>query len=125
MSMTPLLCLLMNRMHYLSIVISTSSTPTLSLLWKGKKKPQAPFLDDLLDNNSNQGIITPVFHKKTYTGLLTNFYSLVPFSYKSGLVCTLVDWMAGFHLDINNLTKMLRRNLFPYNVIKNVVRKYF
>ena len=31
------------------------------------------FLDVLLDNNSNQGIITSVFHKKTYTGLLTNF----------------------------------------------------
>ena len=41
--------------------------------------------------HSNQGIITSVFHKKTYTGLLTNYCSFVPFSYKLGLVCTLVD----------------------------------
>ena len=85
----------------------------------------------LLDNHSNQGIITSVFHKKTYTGLLTNYCSFVPFSYKLGLVRTLVDrifkinntW-AGFHLDINNLTKTLRKNSFPSSVIENVVRKF-
>ena len=90
-----------------------------------------PFLDVLLDNHSNQGIITSVFHKKTYTGLLTNYYSFVPFSYKLGLVRTLVDrvfkinntW-TGFHLDISNLTKTLRKNLFPSSVIENVVRKF-
>lgn len=44
-----------------------------------------PFLDVLLDNNNNQGIITLVFHKKTYTGILTNYYyKFVPFSYKLG-----------------------------------------
>ena len=90
-----------------------------------------PFLDVLLDNHSNHGIITSVFHKKTYTGLLTNYYSFVPFSYKLGLVRTLVDrvfkinntW-TGFHLDISNLTKTLRKNLFPSSVIENVVRKF-
>ena len=56
---------------------------------------------------------------KTYTTLLTNYYSFVPFSYKLGLVRTLVDRIlkinntrAGFHLDINNFTKTLRKNLF-------------
>ena len=57
--------------------------------------------------------------------------SFVPFSYKLGLVRTLVDrvfkinntW-TGFHLDISNLTKTLRKNLFPSSVIENVVRKF-
>ena len=56
---------------------------------------------------------------------------MYPFSYKLGLVRTLVDrifkinntW-AGFHLDINNLTKTLRKNSFPSSVIENVVRKF-
>ena len=56
---------------------------------------------------------------------------IILLSYKSWLVCTLVDqtckvnntW-AGFHLDINNLTKTLRKNLFSSNAIKNVVRKF-
>ena len=98
-----------------------------------EENQKLPFLDVLLENHSNQGIITSVFHKKTYTGLLTNCFSFVPFSYKLGLVRTLVDrifkinntW-AGFHLDIhvNNLTKMLRKNSFPSSVIENVVRKF-
>ena len=72
-----------------------------------------------------------MFHKKTCTGLLTNFYSFVPFSYKSGLIRILIDrtfkinntW-AGFHLDITNLIKTLKRDLFPSNIIENVVRKF-
>ena len=96
-----------------------------------EENQKLPFLDVLLDNHSNQGIITSVFHKKTYTGLLTNYCSFVPFSYKLGLVRTLVDrifkinntW-AGFHLDVNNLTKTLRKNSFPSSVIENVVRKF-
>ena len=38
-----------------------------------------PSLNVLLDKNSNQGIITSVYHKKTYTGLLIIYYSFVPF----------------------------------------------
>ena len=90
-----------------------------------------PSLNVLLDKNSNQGIITSVYHKKTYTGLLIIYYSFVPFCYKLRLARTLLDrtfkmnntWV-GFHLDINNLTKMLRRNLFPSSVIGNVARKF-
>ena len=107
-----------------------SQHPNIKFMEK-EENHKLPFLDVLLDNHSNQGIITSVFHKKTYTGLLTNYYSFVPFSYKLGLVRTLVDrvfkinntW-TGFHLDISNLTKTLRKNLFPSSVIENVVRKF-
>ena len=99
---------------------------------KREENHKLPFLDVLLDNNSNQGIITSVFNKKTYTGLLANYFSFVPFSYELGLVRTLVDWIfkinnpwAGFHLDINNLAKTLRKNLYPSSIIDNVDRKFF
>ena len=59
-----------------------------------------PFLNVLLDNNSNQGIITSVNHKKTYTGSLTNYYSFVPFSYKLGLVRTIVGRTFKFNIDL-------------------------
>ena len=43
-------------------------------------------------NDKWQMLIFSVFHtKKTYTGLLTNLYSFVPFGYKLGLVLSLVD----------------------------------
>ena len=108
-----------------------SQHPNIKFTMEREENQKLPFLDVLLDNHSNQGIITSVFHKKTYTGLLTNYCSFVPFSYKLGLVRTLVDrifkinntW-AGFHLDVNNLTKTLRKNSFPSSVIENVVRKF-
>ena len=49
-----------------------------------KENHKLPFLDVLLDNNSNQVITTSMFHKKTYTSLPTNYYSFAPFSHKLG-----------------------------------------
>ena len=50
-----------------------------------------PFLDILISNNEN--LQTSVFHKKTYTGLLVNYFSFVLDSYKYGLIKTLLDRM--------------------------------
>ena len=78
-------------MHYLSLVYISSQHPNIKFTMEREKNQKLPFLDVLLDNHSNQGIITLVLHKKTYTGLLTNYCSFVPFSYKLGVVRTLVD----------------------------------
>ena len=68
-----------------------------------------PFFDVLVDNSSNV-CVTSVFHKKTYTGLLTNFFSFTPLNYKTGLIRTLVDRTfkinntnAGLNKDLNKL----------------------
>ena len=50
-----------------------------------------PFLDVLLDNSNPPSLVTSVFRKSTYTGLLANFFSFTPFPYKLGLIRTLVD----------------------------------
>ena len=49
-----------------------------------------PFLDILINNNEAD-LQTSVFHKKTYTGLLLNYFSFVHNCYKLGLIKTLVD----------------------------------
>ena len=58
-------------------------------------KGQLPFLDVLLSKQSasdHQGsFITSAYHKKTYTGLLTNYFSFTPFKYKLGLIKTLIE----------------------------------
>ena len=89
-----------------------------------KEKGQLPFLDVLLSKQSasdHQGsFITSVYRKKTYTGLLTNYFSFTPFKYKLGLLKTLIDraykinnTTQGFHNDIKNLSEILKRNMFP------------
>ena len=56
-------------------------------------------------------IITSLFRKETYPGLLTNYFSFTPFQYKLGLIKILMDraykinnTTQGFQNDINTLT---------------------
>ena len=89
------------------------------------------FLDVLIDNSQPLFPIIRVYRKKTFTGLLTNYFSFTPFSYKLGLSRTLVDrtykinntWVV-FHEDIKKLLVILRKNLFPSHIVERVIRQY-
>ena len=71
------------------------------------------------------------FVKTTFTGLLTKFFSFMSYSYKVGLIRTLVDrtfkinntW-SGFHKDVMNLIQILKKNLFPSHLIENTINSY-
>ena len=77
---------------------------------KEMDKKISAFLDVLIDNSQPLSPITRVYRKNTFTGLLTNYFSFTPFSYKLGLIRTPVDrtykinntWV-GFHKDIKKL----------------------
>ena len=85
-------------------------------------------LDVLIDNSSSTVITRVLCKKKTFTGLLTNFFSFKSFSYKVGLIRTPVDrtfkinntWL-GFHKDVMNLVQILKKNLFPSHLIENTI----
>ena len=77
-----------------------------------------PFLDILISNNQNLQAL--VFHKKTFTGLLFNYFSFVPNSYRYGLIKTLIDRMyrinstgTSFDIDLKNLKQVLLKNQYP------------
>ena len=75
---------------------------------------QVPFLDVL--NTRSDRLITRVYRKSTFTGLLQNYNSFVPFKYKKGLIKTLIDqtfhlnntW-DGFNLDLEKLKSFYRK----------------
>ena len=81
--------------------------------------------------NVNLTFSTSVYHKKTYTGLLQNYFSFTPSGYKIGLIKTLVDraykinnsWL-GFDLDCKNIKSTLQKNCFPLSMIDNEVKNY-
>ena len=80
--------------HYFLIILTHNipRLPTLSSLCRSKITTNYFFLDVVIDNSHPDFPLTSVFHKKkTYTGLLTSFFSFLPFSYKIGLICTSVD----------------------------------
>ena len=69
--------------------------------------------------------------QKTFTGLLTNYFSFTPFKYKLGLIKTLIDraykinnTTQGFHNGIKNLSEILKRNMFPKWLIDKSVKGY-
>ena len=90
-----------------------------------------PFLDVLLGNSNPPSLVTSVFRKSTYTGLLTNFLSFAPLPYKLGPIRTLVNrtfkinntWI-GFHNNIKELTNILGKNHFPSNFVNRTVKQY-
>ena len=103
-----------------------SCHPNIKFTMETEEKGQLPFLDVLLSKQSasdHQGsFITFVYHKKMYTGLLTNYFSFTAFKYKLGLIKTLIpvdrafkinNTTRGFHNDIKNLSEILKRNMFP------------
>ena len=63
--------------------------------------------------------------------MLTSYLSFCPFAYKLGLIKTLIHrtfkinntWM-GFYTDLQKLPVILRRNLFPENLINKYISKY-
>ena len=96
-----------------------------------EKNGKLPFLDILIEKKQGGGFYTSVYHKSTYTGLLTNFLSFSPSSYKLALVKTLIHriykicntWLF-FDKNIKDMTKVLKRNQFPDKTINKEIRKY-
>ena len=89
-----------------------------------------PFLDVLL-TKSHDNCVTSTYHKPTYTGLLTNYFSFTPSTYKTGLIRTLIDraWKLnnkenGFKQDLKNIIFTLQRNSFPFHFINNTIQCY-
>ena len=89
------------------------------------------FLDVYINNKDPSNLLMSVYRKKTFTGLLTNFYSFTSYSYKIGLIRTLVDraykinnTLAKFNDDVKNLFDIFKKNQYPESLISRVVHSY-
>ena len=58
-----------------------SKHPNIRFTMEKEVEKKLPFLDILIDNSQDQ-VITSVYRKKTFTGLLTNFFSFTSYSHK-------------------------------------------
>ena len=101
----------------------------IKVTYENQIEHKLPFLDILISNNKN--LQTSVFHKKTYTGLLLNYFRFFPDSYKYVLVKTLIDRMykinstwTSFDIDLKSLKQVLLKNQYPLTMIDNVIKKY-
>ena len=104
--------------------------PNIKFTIEKRKNKQLPF-SDVLNVSSSNKLVTSVYRKPTYTGLLTNYNSFTSPNYKRGLIKTLIDrtfrinstW-SGFHYDILNLNSVLQKNEFPLKFIDKSISIY-
>ena len=122
-----------NRIPLHFSTISIVNIPIYASRWRKKLIMFCPFWMSLIDNTHRtcSSVVNSTFRKKTYTGLLTNYFSFKSLSYNIGLIRTLIDrvfkinntWL-GFHKDIAKLVFILRKNLFPVHLIDKCVYRY-
>ena len=116
--------------HYLN-----SRHNNIRFTMEKESENRLPFLDVLIDNNQVP-VLTTVFRKSTFTGLLMNFTSFTSSSYKLGLIRTLIDraykinstWL-GFHQETTKIKAFLLKNSYPAHIIdkaiNSTINKFF
>ena len=108
-----------------------SRHPSINFTMELENDHKLAFLDVLIDNSHPDSITTSIYRKSTFTGLLTNFNSFTAFSYKTGLIKTLIDRMCkinntwiGFHKDLENLRTIFIRNCYPSHLVDKIFERY-
>ena len=117
-------------MHYYFLIIWIISIRIFRLHVKKKLMGSYVFLDVLI-KNINTKFETSVFRKKTFTGLLANFLSCMPFVYKLTLIKTWINriyhicnnWKV-LHENLKELKLILNKKFFPPNLIDTTIKTY-
>ena len=106
-----------------------SQYPNLNRNIEKEHMKQLSFVD--VRSTCSHRLITSVYRKSTFTGLLQYYNSFAPFTYKKGLIKILIDrtfhlnntW-DGFHSDLEKLKVILQKNEYPLKLIDKSVNKY-
>ena len=87
-----------------------------------------PFLDVLISRN-NKGFTTTVYHKRTFSGVYSNFNSFIADEYKHGLIFTFVFRIfsivlnfSEFHEEVNYLKNVLKKNSFSSSLVDKFIK---
>ena len=106
--------------------------PNIKFTLEKEENGKLSFLDIFIEKqNDSPNFKTSIFRKKTFSGLLLNFFSFTCFSYKKGLIKTLIDrvykinntW-SGFHDDILHIKTILQKNNYPISLIDKTINFY-
>ena len=107
-----------------------SRHPNIKFTFGKQNAGKLAFLDVLI-SNENTSFCTSVFHKKTSIYFYTNLTSFTPFSYKIGLIKTLLhrafeiisSWTF-FDQEKQTIKNWLMKNLYPFYLIDKEIKKF-
>ena len=102
----------------------------INFTYEKEKEDSLSFLDIKI-LRENDKFYTTVYRKDTFTGLYSNFRSLIPTVYKKGLIFTLLfrifsicsNWTL-MHIEISKLTKILLFNGYPLAIITKCITQF-
>ena len=105
--------------------------PNIKFTMEIEKDKMIPFLDVLITSPEEGNFLISVFRKSTFTGLLLNFTSYTPLSYKLGLIKTLIhrafkisyNWIT-FHKEMELVKNYLGKNAYPPSIVDKEIKTY-
>ena len=102
--------------------------PNINFTFEKEKDNKTTFLGICI-NKTNHSSCTSVFQKSMSMGLYTNISSFTPFSYKIGLIKTLIHQTCAissswnlFHDEIKNTKHLLEKNMYPPYLIDKQIK---
>ena len=109
--------------------IINSQHPNIKFTFEKQKYDKLAFLDVLI-LKTDQNFCTSVYCKMTSIGLYTSFVSFTPYSYKIGLIKTLIhrtneissSWTS-FKEENSNVKRLLMKNMYPSYLIDKQVKR--
>ena len=89
-----------------------------------------PFLDVLV-TRTDDGFVTDLYRKNTFSGVFTNFFSFLPIQFKASLVSTLLfrcqqltSSSQKFHEEVMRLRSILAKNSYPLEFVDQCVNAF-
>ena len=89
------------------------------------------FLDTKIDKTQGVKPSISIFKKSTFTGLMINYLSYNPFSYKLSVVKSMIHRIYSIcnsenniQSDLKNFKKIMNRNMFPKQIIGKEIENY-
>ena len=113
------------------VLLNQQHSPNIKFTIEKETHKQLSFLD-LFTSNNGDNFLTCVYCKKHSVSLSSNYLiSFMPFSYKIGLVKTLLYWTfiitskwSIFHLELGKSKELLEKNFYPSNFIDQQIKQY-
>ena len=115
-----IICLLFNSEQDANEFFKFLNTqhPHIKFIFEKEKDGKLAFLNVLI-SKTDQSLCTSIYHKMTSIRLYTNFVSFTPYSYKIGLIKTLIHRIyeinsssTSFNDKISNVKHFLMRNIY-------------
>ena len=104
--------------------------PNIKFTFEKQKDGKLAFLDVLI-SKTDQNFCTSVYRKMTSIGLYTNIVSFTTYSYKIGLIKTLIDRiyeiscsLTSFNEEISNVKHFLMKNMHPSYLTDKQVKRF-